>query len=281
MASSRRLDQIIAPLQKLFQPDSPLQNLLPKGLSFEIESSPTGGDFTGNIVIEAPRTAPGFFQDVLKNFVSLASFNPSTIAGNIATQTISRGLASDITGPAGKIVGRVPMGFFDDLFGADDSPGDTFNGGLTGGAGFDWSNLLNTGVNVAGQFLSGGGGRSQGVPQTYQSNMSAVPMVIGAGGAVMRTGGALLAARLTSLGLTRSTAWTMLKKFGPASLVGLGLTSLEIAQVARSKGGHRRMNMCNGRALRRASRRLEGFHKFYKRTCALPIRQRKSSKRCK
>jgi hypothetical protein len=172
------------------------------------------------------------------------------------------------------------MGFFDDIFNSDDAPGDNFNAGISGGGGFDWGNLLNTGVNIAGNLL-GGGGRSQGVPQTYQANMGAVPMVIGAGGAVVRSGGALLAARLTSLGLTRATAWNMLKKFGPASLVGVGLTSLEIAQIARSKGGYRRMNMCNGRALRRASRRLEGFHKFYKRTCALPVRQRKSYKRCK
>jgi hypothetical protein len=108
-----------------------------------------------------------------------------------------------------------------------------------------------------------------------------VPAVIGAGGAVVRGGGAMIASRLASLGLNRSTAYTMLKKFGPASLIGLGLTAVEVAQVAKSKGGYRRMNMCNGRALRRASRRLEGFHRFYKRTCGLPVHQRKSKKYCK
>jgi hypothetical protein len=111
--------------------------------------------------------------------------------------------------------------------------------------------------------------------------MAAVPAVIGAGGAVVRGGGAMIASRLASLGLNRSTAYTMLKKFGPASLIGLGLTAVEVAQVAKSKGGYRRMNMCNGRALRRASRRLEGFHKFYKRTCGLPVHRKKSSKYCK
>lgn len=254
---------------------------LPDALAYEFAYDPATDSYdpTGNIVKGSVRTTGGLLQG-LKTFVttfgSTLTGSPSSLVG----ETLQELQQSNRPNEA-QIVGRVPMGLFDDIFEGSDSLGDNFNAGLSGGGGFNWNNLLNTGVNLAGQFL-GGGGRSQGVPQTMQSNMmGAVPMVIGAGGAVIRSGGALLAARLTSLGLTRSTAWTMLKKFGPASLVGLGLTSLEIAQVARSKGGSRRMNMCNGRALRRASRRLEGFHRFYKRTCGLPVRQRKSSKRCK
>lgn len=170
------------------------------------------------------------------------------------------------------------MGFFDDVFGSNDSPGDSFNAGLASSNDFNWGNLLNTGVNVLGGFLSNQ--NSQGVPPAIQTNMAMLPAVR-AGVPMIRSGGAILAARLTSLGLTKATAWSMLKKFGPASLVGVGLTSLEIAQIAQSKGGHRRMNMCNGRALRRASRRLEGFHRFYKRTCGLPVHRRKSSRSCK
>lgn len=170
------------------------------------------------------------------------------------------------------------MGFFDDVFGSNDSPGDNFNAGLAPSTSFDFNQLLNVGVGALGNFLQGQ--NSQGVPPMLQSNMAMLPAVR-AGVPMIRSGGAILAARLTSLGLTKSTAWSMLKKFGPASLVGVGLTSLEIAQIAQSKGGHRRMNMCNGRALRRASRRLEGFHKFYKRTCGLPVHRRKSSRSCK
>lgn len=170
------------------------------------------------------------------------------------------------------------MGFFDDVFGSNDAPSDNFNAGLTSTNDFNFGNLLNVGVNALGTFLQGGA--SQGVPPMLQSNMAMLPAVR-AGVPMIRSGGAILAARLTSLGLTKSTAWSMLKKFGPASLVGVGLTSLEIAQIAQSKGGHRRMNMCNGRALRRASRRLEGFHKFYKRTCGLPVHRKKSSRSCK
>jgi len=168
------------------------------------------------------------------------------------------------------------MGFFDDVFGGD-SVGDNFNAGLSSNdTAFDWNALLNTGVNVAGQFLN----RSQGTPTQFQSNMAMVPAVVRGGAVVARTVGGALSARLASLGLNRATAWTLLKQGGPAALITLGLSAAEVASVARSRGGYRRMNMCNGRALRRASRRLEGFHRFYKRTCGLPVRHSKS-RRCK
>lgn len=163
------------------------------------------------------------------------------------------------------------MGFFDDIFGGD-SVGDNFNAGLAPSTGFDFGSLLNTGVNIAGNLL---GRSNQNVPMQLSAGFG-VPAVVGGGVMVARTVGGMLSARLASLGLNRSTAWTLLKQGGPAALITLGLTAAEVASVARSKGGHRRMNMCNGRALRRASRRLEGFHKFYKRTCGLPVRRSKS-----
>jgi len=170
---------------------------------------------------------------------------------------------------------RKTMGFFDDVFGGD-SPGDTFQGGLAADPGFNWNNLLNTGVNILGAAFG-----SQGVPTQYQNNLAMTPAVIRGGGMVARTVGGALSARLASLGLNRATAWTLLKQGGPAALITLGLSAAEVASVARSRGGYRRMNMCNGRALRRASRRLEGFHRFYKRTCGLPVHRRKSSRSCK
>jgi hypothetical protein len=87
-----------------------------------------------------------------------------------------------------------------------------------------------------------------------------------------------LAQRLNATGLTRGAAYGMLKKFGPAALLSLGFASLEISQLAVSGSGRRRMNICNGRALRRANRRVQAFHNFYKRTCGNPVRRR--SKRC-
>jgi len=168
---------------------------------------------------------------------------------------------------------RPTMSFFDDIFGSDDSPGDNFRAGLAPSPGFDWTGLLNTGVNIAGNIFGQRGG--QGVPSQLSAGFG-VPAIVG--GAVMagRTVGAALGARLASLGLNRATAWTLLKQGGPAALLTLGLTAAEVASVARSRGGYRRMNICNGRALRRASRRLEGFHRFYKRTCGLPVRRSKS-----
>jgi hypothetical protein len=237
---------------------------------------------TGNIVKGSVRTTGGLLQG-LKTFATtfggVVTGSPSSLVGAGLNE-----LRQDQKSNLSPIVGRVPMGFFDDIFGGSDSTdavGSGFNSGISGGSSFDWTGLLNTGVGLAGQIIRGGGG-SQGVPTQFGgASMAAVPMVIGAGGAVVRGGGAMIAARLASLGLNRSTAYTMLKKFGPASLIGLGLTAVEVAQVAKSKGGYRRMNMCNGRALRRASRRLEGFHRFYKQTCGLPVHQRKSKKYCK
>jgi hypothetical protein len=88
-----------------------------------------------------------------------------------------------------------------------------------------------------------------------------------------------LAQRLASTGLTRGAAYGMLKKFGPAALLALGFASLEISQLAVAGGGRRRMNICNGRALRRANRRVQAFHNFYRRTCGV-ARHHRRKKSC-
>jgi hypothetical protein len=173
------------------------------------------------------------------------------------------------------------MGFFDSLFDAGGSSIDTtgFDAGIGGGTPFDFGNLLNTGVNVIGGFLSPQTGTGR-VPMTMADTL---PAVIG-GGMIMRGAGALarhypqLAAKLASLNMSRSSAFSMLKKFGPAALTGIGFAAVEVAQLASSGSGRRRMNICNGRALRRAQRRVSAFHNFYKRTCGSPGRKRRSAR---
>ena len=270
----------------IFKIGSKLQAAAPldEKFAYQFQYNPIADTYTptGNIVKGSVRTTGGLLSGLKKfatSFGSVLTGSPTSLVG----ATLSE-VNQNNTGLS-PVVGRVPMGFFDDIFGGSDSTdsiGSGFNAGIGGGPGssFDWTGLLNAGVGLASQAI--GGGRSQGVPVQFgASTMAAVPAVIGAGGMVVRSAGGMIAARLASLGLNRATAYTMLKKFGPTALLGLGLTAIEVAQVARSKGGYRRMNMCNGRALRRASRRLEGFHKFYKRTCGLPVHRKKSSKYCK
>jgi hypothetical protein len=161
---------------------------------------------------------------------------------------------------------------------ATDSTG--FDQGLVSDAGssFDWNSLLNLGTSVAQNFLVPSGGGNLPVQLAASPGL---PAVMAAGGMVARMGGALatrfpaLAARLASLQLTRAGAYSLLKKFGPTALTGMGFAALEVAQLASSGSGRRRMNICNGRALRRASRRVQAFHNFYKRTCGTSIHRRK------
>jgi hypothetical protein len=131
--------------------------------------------------------------------------------------------------------------------------------------------------------LSGQGAST--VPAIYQNAQWQAPAVMALGG-LARYGIRGLAARfpqlagrLNATGLTRSAAYTQLKRFGPAALIALGFAATEISQLAVAGSGRRRMNICNGRALRRASRRVSAFHNFYKRTCGLPV-HRSRRKKC-
>jgi hypothetical protein len=140
----------------------------------------------------------------------------------------------------------------------------------------DWGGLLNTGVGFATKFL-----QTQSAPMT--SLAGAVPAVVAGGGALMTRAGMIriLAQKLAAQGITWQAAKAGLRKFGPSFLSGAGLAAGELALLSReAMKHHRRMNMCNARALRRASRRLSAFHNFYKKTCSLPIvrHRRKSCK---
>ena len=160
------------------------------------------------------------------------------------------------------------MGFFDDVFDSGTSIFDAQQ--------IDYSGLFNQAAGAGISYLNSLT-RSQSVP----SNLAVVPG--GAVGAMVpavmgaaRVGMTALARKLASIGLTRSAALSQLRRFGPSALIALGLTAFEVSQVASMKS--RRMNMCNGRALRRAQRRLSAFHSFYKRTCGLPsVRHRRKS----
>lgn len=169
---------------------------------------------------------------------------------------------------------EVPVGFFDDIFGSNDAPGSNFDAGLSGGgSAFDYVGLLNTGVGLANRFL-GSSNNNLMIPPTMVTSAT-LPAVIGAGGMVVRGAMTALAARLAAVGLTRASAWSLLKSQGPTALLALGLTAAEVVTVARKGTGRRRMNMCNGRALRRAQRRLTSFHNFYKKTCGMPTYRHK------
>jgi hypothetical protein len=255
-------------------------------LSYGFESDLSGGHPTGAI-IETPLPKVGGGQ--LFNFSEIASDlrRELPIALAIAT-AIPSGGASLLSIPLAlqkinqqslikpkplNTVGRVPMGFFDDIFGTD-NVGDNFNAGLAPTSSFDFTGLLNAGVGLANNYFAGQ--RSQSVPMNLTS--ATLPMVVGAGGMVVRGAMTALAARLAAVGLTRASAWSLLKSQGPTALLALGLTAAEVVTVARKGSGRRRMNMCNGRALRRAQRRLTSFHNFYKKTCGMPtIRHRKKS----
>lgn len=267
------VDFLQNPSNPLYQslPDSPIPGT---NLAYEARPTPGGGEFTGNIIAVPERKEESFFGGLARDLLSFVSLSPQGIAMNVAEQGIRQSISNEFgQTSSGPIVGRLPMGFFDDIFGGSDSSETSFSAGLAPDPGINWGNLLNTGANIVGSFFAP---QSQGVPPMIQSNLAMLPSVVRGGSMVVRGAGAALSARLASIGLNRATAWTLLKQQGPTALLALGLTAVEVGQLARSRGGHRRMNMCNGRALRRASRRLEGFHKFYKRTCGLPVRRSKS-----
>lgn len=172
-------------------------------------------------------------------------------------------------------------GFFDSIWDTGASLFDSASSGLEslfgGGstAPIDTSGFGGFDLSQFSSQLSGPG--AQTVPTIYQPVMAgAVPMVAGLRGLAAYGIRGLaarfpqLAQRLASTGLTRSAAYSMLKRFGPSALIALGFASLEISQLAVSGSGRRRMNICNGRALRRANRRVAAFHNFYKRTCGYP-----------
>lgn len=233
---------------------------------------------------QAARESGGFFTSpaVISVVKALGSFVPGggtagSIAQGLSATDNVYGLAPGPASTLQALTGGNTMGFFDSLFDSGGSSVDSTGFDLGIGASstpFDFNALLNTGVGLAGQFFGGG---SSAIP----TQLAMTPAIVGGGGMIARGVGALatrypqLAARLANLGLSRSAAYAQLKRFGPASLISLVFAANEIAQLASSGSGRRRMNICNGRALRRANRRVQAFHNFYKRTCGIATRRRK------
>jgi hypothetical protein len=239
-----------------------------------------------DLAAQAARESGGFFTSPLVTSVvkAIGSFVPGggtagSIAQGLSAADNVYGLPSGPANTLRTLTGGNTMGFFDSIFDSGGSSVDStgFDVGISSTP-FDFNNLLNQGVNVLGGFLSPQM-NAGGVPM----NMAAAP-VIGGGAMVVRGAGALarhfpqLAAKLGALNMSRSAAYSMLKKFGPAALTGIGFAAVEVAQLASSGSGRRRMNICNGRALRRAQRRVSAFHNFYKRTCGNPVRRRRASR---
>jgi hypothetical protein len=61
--------------------------------------------------------------------------------------------------------------------------------------------------------------------------------------------------------VTRSSLYSMMKRFGPDFLIGGGiLGAAAVSELAMAGPGRRRMNPGNVKALRRAHRRMKSFH---------------------
>jgi hypothetical protein len=106
---------------------------------------------------------------------------------------------------------------------------------------------------------------SFGLPAT----MAAVPAIARAGAVVGRgffnrfpslaTG--IQALRNKGANVTRSSLYSMMKRFGPDFLIGGGiLTAAAVSELAMAGPGRRRMDPGNVKALRRAHRRMKSFH---------------------
>lgn len=264
----------------------PVLPALGPNLSYGVEIvSPGVARYTGQIVPFKPSNRLGFWEGIpsdpaFQQFLGVGALLAGASAPVVAPALPA--LATKFVTPVLKqAINLLPkrstsMWPFD----GESSIGDVFNRGLAPSNSFDFGGALNTGVQILGGLF--GGNRSQSVPMQIQTSAAAgVPMVRGA----MAVGSAVarrfpqLAARLQSLQMTKSAAFSMMRRLGPASLIGMGFAAVEVAQLASSGSSRRRMNMCNGRALRRASRRLEAFHKFYKRTCGTPS-VRRGRKKC-
>jgi len=193
--------------------------------------------------------------------------------------------------PSQLTAGRTPtMGLFDDIWGSATGPGGIFNSN----SGVNWSNLLNTGASIAMQAfapqpasfpMAGGGGGMSATPV-----MASVPAIAGRVGAVVGRGffqrfpnlaTGIQTLRNGGVNASRSKLYSVMKRFGPEFLVSGGLlTAAAVNELAVAGPGHRRMNPANSRALRRAARRIESFHRLCRHTDMLQSRRRRSRAKC-
>ena len=153
-----------------------------------------------------------------------------------------------------------------------------FNAVLQGGLG---QNLLNIGT----QALSGYVGQQFAAqPASYQANMAVVPAAARAVATVGRgffqkfPNLATSIQKLRNMGknVTRAKLYSALKRFGPEMLVSGGLlTAAAVSELAVAGPGHRRMNAGNVKALRKAHRRMESFHRICQKNDVLRTKGRR------
>ena len=215
-------------------------------------------------------------RDILGGFSELASFyfggwgKAATTAAQVA-QTQFAPTPDTIT-QLGTFAprGGTNMGFFD--FGTSTDPNS--GGGIFDTGGFTqnipWNSLLNLGTNLATNFLQPS---SNSIPSTpsAQPVMAAVPMIARGGAVVGRSffnrfpnlATSIQKMRNAGQNVSRGKLYSMMKRFGPEFLVTGGiLTAGAVSELALAGPGRRRMNPANSKALRRAARRIESFHRL-------------------
>lgn len=154
-------------------------------------------------------------------------------------------------------------------------------GGILGSVGNIGSQVLRASTPSPGSLVASG-------PQIAMSGspiMSGMPSVMATAAAGIQR---VLIQVATTLGLRtltlkraiaiyRKLARTIVDPFVIAQIMGLSVSQLGELLVADAQRPRRRMNPANSHALRRASRRIESFHKLCQRTDKLRAPRRRSS----
>lgn len=188
------------------------------------------------------------------------------------------------------------MGLFDSLV---SGVSNLFTGGTNATQSFGWNDVLRTGAQIGQQYAN-----SLFVPQSssfpvyQQASPAMTPAVIPTAAAAapairsVATVGRGFFNRFPNLAtgiqrwrnmgkpVTRAKLYSMLKRFGPEFLISGGiLTAAAVNELMMAGAGTRRMNPGNAKALRRACRRVESFHKLCVRADKLRNRGRSRARK--
>jgi hypothetical protein len=136
---------------------------------------------------------------------------------------------------------------------------------------FDWTGLLQTGVQAATQFFAPGA-VSYPVAQAMPVAAKAAPAIqsLARAGAVVgrrffdkfpALATAIQTLRNQGKNISRSKLYSLLKRFGPDFLIGI-IGASAVQELMLAGPGTRRMNPANSKALRRAARRIKSFHRL-------------------
>jgi len=227
------------------------------------------------------RTSSGFLPKFVTGVINPLTLIPDPISAAVGTLGVSSllpkfagSLVGGLSPPRATIQGRTslipqggpPManGFFSDIF---SSVGDIF--GIGGEDGASWGDVLQTGTALATSFFPpqesfGAYPVAQRMPYPVPAPRSPMPIPRGPMGIMSGKFSArypnlfavLQSLRMAGQKLTRTKAWSLLRQYGPASLIGLGFTAEAINELMVAGPGRRRMNPANVKALRRGLRRI-------------------------